>query len=143
MLENNIRFAWVFMWKFLSINVFTPFLDHFTPFFSYLQISNLDHNNHLYKCYKTIYSLHGFSFEISSISTISHLFWAFSHLFFHTSKFSNWTIKPPNKVLQAYVKFAWIFIWKFIYINVFTPFFDHFTPLFHTSIFSIWTITTT
>ena len=62
---------------------FHTFFGPFHNFFSHLHISNLDHNNHLNKCYKTIWSLHGFSFENSSISTISHLFWRF-HTFFHT-----------------------------------------------------------
>ena len=134
MLQENMRFLWVFIWKFLYINHLTPFLGvltpffhtskfaiytiqtswlnatriykvymgfvlkiplykpfhtflrHFHTFFSHLQISNKNHNNRLYKYYKNIYGFCGFLFENSSISTISHLFWAFSHLFF----------TPPN-----------------------------------------------
>ena len=59
---------------------FHTFFGRFHTFNSHLKIFNLDQKARLFNCYNNIYGLHGFSYENYSISTISHLFWAFSHL---------------------------------------------------------------
>ena len=41
------------------------------------------------------------------------------------------SLSPPNQLLQEYIRFAWVFIiWKFLFINDFTPFLGYFTPFF-------------
>ena len=66
---------------------------------SHLEVFNLEHKNCLIKCYKNIWDLHGFSYEISSISMISHLFSAFSHLFSHLEIFN---LDHKNRMINCY-----------------------------------------
>ena len=113
-------------------NQFHTFLEHFHTFFSHLQIFNIDHNNHLYKCYKNIQGSCGFLFENSSISTISHLFWAFSHLFFTPPKFSVWTMITAYasatriyKVIVGFYSKIPLYQPFHTFLGVFTPFFSH------------------
>ena len=51
--------------------------------FTLIRLFHLCHVIRLVGCYKNIYGLHRFSSENSSISAISHLFKAISHLFSH------------------------------------------------------------
>ena len=95
---NATRIYKVYMGFVLKIPLYKPFhtfLRHFHTFFSHLQISNENHNNRLYKYYKNIYGFCGFLFENSSILTISHLFWAFSHLFFTPPNLQHRPWSPP------------------------------------------------
>ena len=108
---------------------FHTFFGLFHTFISHLEIFKLGHKNNLIECYKNIWGLRGFSYENSSIWTISHLFWAFSHLCFTPRNFQSGPWKLPNRVLIEYVRFEWVFLWKFLYINDFTPFLGVFTPL--------------
>ena len=109
---------------------FHTFFGPFHTFFSHLQISNMDHNNHLNNCYKTILGLHGFSYENSSISTISHLFCRFN-TFFHTFFKNIFSLyNPPTWMLKEYIFILWVLHSKFLYNYGFTPFPINFTPFF-------------
>ena len=83
MIQEYIWFTYVFYWKFLHINYFTPisaishlFFTSFSKIFFLFIIR-------LLKCYKNIYGLHRFSIRNSSKLAFSHFFHDF-HTFFHT-----------------------------------------------------------
>ena len=62
---------------------FHTFFRQFLTFFHTLWNFHLYHIIRLLECFKNIYGLHRFPSENSSISAISHLFKAISHLFSH------------------------------------------------------------
>ena len=117
---------------------FHTFLWRFHTFISHLKIFNLDHKDHLINCYKNIQGLHGFSYENSSISMISHPFLGFFTPFFHTSKFSIWTIKTAQSTATRIYKVCMGFHMKIPLYQRFHTFFGRFHTFFsHLQIFKV------
>ena len=96
MLRNYIKFAWVFIWKFLYINDFTPFFGDFTPFFTHFSKIFFHFIIRLLKCYKNVYDLHRFSIRNSSKLAISHLFSRFHTFFSHLFQLFFYSLRTPH-----------------------------------------------